>query len=89
VEKYLQRAKRYLADFTTETRSEERFENILSLADKIKHLAPSAEQTERYWNIVELGQQKLAALVPTVRVSSVEHSETELDSRELGSGAIL
>jgi hypothetical protein len=88
-EQYLQRAKRYLADFTTETRAEERFQNILGLADKLEHLSLSSDQWERYWSIVELGQQKLAELVPTVRVSTTEYSEPELSGRELGAGSIL
>jgi hypothetical protein len=88
-EQYLQRAKRYLADFTTETRAEERFQNILGLADKLEHLSLSSDQWERYWAIVELGQQKLAELVPTIRVSTAEYSEPELSGRELGAGAIL
>ena len=89
VEQSLQRAKRYLADFTTETRSEERFENILSLAAKIQKLYPTADQLERLWNIVELGQNRLEQTISTVRVSTAEHSETELNSRELGAGAII
>jgi hypothetical protein len=88
-EQYLQRAKRYLADFTTETRAEERFQNILGLADKLEHLSLSSDQWERYWAIVELGQQKLAELVPTTRVSTAEYSEPELSGRELGAGAII
>ena len=88
-EQYLQRAKRYLADFTTETRAEERFQNILGLADKLEHLSLSSDQWERYWAIVELGQQKLAELVPTIRVSTAEYSESELSGRELGAGSIL
>jgi hypothetical protein len=88
-EQYLQRAKRYLADFTTETRAEERFQNILGLADKLEHLSLSSDQWERYWAIVELGQQKLAELVPTTRVSTAEYSESELSGRELGAGAII
>tara|TARA_B100001059_G_scaffold86446_1_gene84617 strand:+ start:1485 stop:1802 length:318 start_codon:yes stop_codon:yes gene_type:complete len=88
-EQYLQRAKRYLADFTTETRSEERFQNILGIADKLEHLSLSSDQWERYWNIVAVAQQKLAELVPTVRVSTAEYSEPELSGRELGAGAII
>lgn len=88
-EQYLQRAKRYLADFTTETRAEERFENILGLADKLQHLSLTPDQWERYWAIVELGQQKLAELVPSIRVSTAEYSEPELSGRELGAGAII
>ena len=88
-EQYLQRAKRYLADFTTETRAEERFENILGLADKLQHLSLTPDQWERYWAIVELGQQKLAELAPSIRVSTAEYSEPELSGRELGAGSIL
>ena len=88
-EQYLQRAKRYLADFTTETRAEERFKNILGVADKLKHLSLTPDQWERYWNIVAVAQQKLAELVPTTRVSAAEYSEPELSGRELGAGAIL
>lgn len=88
-EQYLQRAKRYLADFTTENRSEQRFQNILSLADKLEPLSPSAEQWERYWNIVAVGQQRIDQLVSTTRVSTAEYSESELSSRELGSGSII
>ena len=88
-EQYLQRAKRYLADFTTEIRAEERFQNILGIADKLEHLSLSSDQWERYWNIVAVAQQKLAELVPTVRVSTAEYSESELSGRELGAGSIL
>lgn len=90
IEKYLQTCKNTLEQIRVcESAGETRLGRILNIAEKLEHLSPSAEQWERYWNIVELGQQKLAALVPTVRVSSVEHSETELDSRELGAGAII
>jgi hypothetical protein len=88
-EQYLQRAKRYLADFTTENRAEERLQNILGLADKLQHLSLTPDQWERYWAIVELGQQKLAELVPSIRVSTAEHSESELSGRELGAGVII
>jgi len=89
VEQHLRKAKRYLADFTTEIRSEERFQNILGLAEKIQLLYPTADQLERLWSIVELGQSRLEQTVPTVRVSTAEHSEPELSGRELGAGAII
>lgn len=89
VESHLRKAKRYLADFTTENRSEERFQNILSLADKIQLLYPTADQLERLWHIVELGQQRLEQTVGSIRVSTAEHSESELSGRDLGAGAIL
>jgi hypothetical protein len=89
-EKYLQTCKNHLSQIRVcESAGETYLGRILNIAEKLNHLSPSADQWERYWNIVELGQQKLADLIPTVRVSSVEHSETELDSRELGAGAIL
>ena len=89
VETHLRKAKRYLADFTTETRSEERFGYILKLADKIQLLDPTADQLDRLWNIVSVGQQRIEDLVPSTSVSTAEYSESELSGRDLGAGAII
>lgn len=89
-EQYLQRCKNHLSQIrVAESAGETYLGRILAIADKLQHLNPSAEQWERYWAIVELGQQKLAELVPSIRVSTAEYSEPELSGRELGAGAII
>ncbi len=90
IEKYLQTCKNTLDQIRVcESAGETRLGRILNIADKLEHLSPSADQWERYWNIVAVAQQKLAELVPTVRVSTAEYSEPELSGRELGAGAII
>ena len=89
-EQYLQRCKNHLNQIrVAESAGETYLGRILSIADKLQHLNPSADQWERYWNIVELGQQKLEQLVSTTRVSTAEYCEQPLNSRDLGSGAIV
>lgn len=89
-EQYLQRCKNHLDQIrVAESAGETYLGRILSIADKLQHLNPSVDQWERYWNIVELGQLKLDQLVSTTRVSTAEHSESELSGRDLGAGAIL
>ena len=89
-EQYLQRCKNHLSQIrVAESAGETYLGRILAIADKLQPLNPSAEQWERYWSIVELGQQKLAELVPSIRVSTAEYSESELSGRELGAGAII
>jgi hypothetical protein len=89
-EQYLQRCKNHLSQIRVcESAGETYLGRILAIADKLEHLSLSSDQWERYWSIVELGQQKLAELVSTTRVSTAEYSEPELSGRELGAGAII
>ena len=89
-EQYLQRCKNHLSQIRVcESAGETYLGRILASADKLEHLSLSSDQWERYWNIVAGAQQKLAELVPTVRVSTAEYSESALSGRELGAGSIL
>ena len=89
-EQYLQRCKNHLSQIrVAESAGETYLGRILAIADKLEHLSLTPDQWERYWNIVAVAQQRLADLVPTVRVSTAEYSESELSGRELGAGAII
>jgi hypothetical protein len=90
IEHYLQRCKNHLSQIRVcESAGETYLGRILAIAYKLEHLSLSSDQWERYWNIVAVAQQRLADLVPTVRVSTAEYSESELSGRELGAGAII
>ena len=87
VEDLIARARRGLKEVReVESRGEERLGNILSLVEKAQTFAPSADQLERLWAVVEQAQLAVDGLVPSVRMRYSDEGAESLDSKSLGMG---